>query len=39
MGRGLVVVGSFVSVLVRDVFVVVHLRVVVGVVVVLEVVI
>ena len=39
MGRGLVVVGSFVSVLVRDVFVVVHLRIVEGVVVVLEVVI
>ena len=39
MGHGLVVVGSFFSVLVRGVFVVVHLRVVVGVVVVLEVVI
>ena len=28
MGRGLVVVGSFVSVLVRGVFVIVHLRIV-----------
>ena len=39
MGRGLVVVGSFVSVLVRGVFVVVHFRIVEGVVGVLEVVI